>query len=145
MEKSSLVFFLLLFWNVWPEACVCPRTLTRVNYSELLQGNFLLQSCFFFLRGVRVVKHRQCKCVKRDSVTKCILIFSLLWFHSSSEFVTFFTSERRTIMLASCRLRFSDFGKQIGYCRWILGRWQSSSTCARYQKPSKHFGKYPAR
>lgn len=49
-------------------------------------------------------------------------------------------SDRRTIMLASRRFLFSDFGKQTGYCRWILGRWQSSSTCACFRAPLvKHF------
>lgn len=84
-----------------------------------------------------------CELWSPDSVTKnasSVLLspkMSTEWvchFNNYYIWLLFFSlpSERRAWMLASCSLCFSDFGKQIGYCRWILGRWQNSSTRAGY-------------
>ncbi len=113
----------------------------RVNYSELLQDNFLLQSCGVFFAFVDWVVSWEVSTVltsdERRRNKMCLQIFCLPNIDWIGHFLS--SGERQTIMLASCSLCSSDFGKQIGYCRWILGRWQNSSTCASYRALLKHF------
>lgn len=75
--------------------CLCSRVRWLI---AVIDSNFLLQSWLFAFvlptAVVRVVKSRQSKCVKKDEVTKCILIFCHCRTRKTSEFVTFFCFHR---------------------------------------------------